>query len=188
MTVRKPLHRIPQIQSLDDFIGYVGSELANSMTFHSCLALESRAGTEAIFLTPPADVTADLLINVVVALTTATRAHRVFVAYHADLTGMLGTKYGQLGKHQAIFFESNSERSHPFVFCKLDAETPEWKIIELCRMIEPDKYNGILFSDLHHVIGSSKAENNVLHARAFLEKWPGDLEWDWESHDEQIRH
>ena len=188
MTVRKLLYRIPQLQSLDDFIGHVGSELANSTTFHSCLALESRAGTEAVFLTPPADVTPNLLINVVFALTTATRAHRVFVAFHADLTGMLGTKYGPLGNHQAVFFESNAERSHPFVFCKLDADTPEWKIIELCRMVEPDKYKGILFSDLHHVIGASKDENDVLGARAFLEKWPGDLTWDWEAYNEQLSH
>ena len=184
MPVNKLLKPISNLQSLDDFINYVGYEIAHMIKFFSCLALESKAGTESIFFMPSAGDGPDALVRTAIALTIATRAHQAFVAYQTDLTGVLGDGYGQLGKHQAVFFGSNSERSHPFVFCKLDADTPEWKIVKITEMNEPDKYKSIILSDLHQDIGvGSKDESYVRRARASLESWRGDVGWDWKRYD-----
>jgi hypothetical protein len=184
MPVNKLLKPISNLQSLDDFINYVGYEIAHMVKFFSCVALESKAGTESIFFMPSAGDGPDALIRTAVALTVATRAHRAFVAYQTDLSGVMGGRYGPLGTHQAVFFGSNSERSHPFVFCKLDADTPEWKITEIARMNDPDKYKSIILSDLHQDIASgSKDKDYVFRARASLERWRDDVEWDWERYD-----
>jgi hypothetical protein len=183
MTVNRLLQSLPTLQSIDVFISYVSNQVARGADFYSCLALESKAGTESIFFWPSPGDGPDALIKTAVALTVATRAHRVFVGRYADLAKNTADDK-QLGKHQAVFFESNSERSHPFVFCKFDLTAAGWHMGKVEAINEPDTFKSIALSDLHQDIAAgSKDQAYVLRARASLEKWRDDVEWGWKRYD-----
>jgi hypothetical protein len=178
----KMLLPIQELTTLDSFKNFVEESLRGHTGFHVCAAFVSEAGTEFAFFTPSDGDGPDAAYRTIAALVVAAKARRVFVGYAANLEPILGSKFGDLGRHQAIFFTADSKSSHPYEFCKLVLLDGDWRIEHICILSEEDENSQIFMSDIYQYVAEQSAEY-ISVARKSIEEWRPDLNWEWSSYD-----
>ena len=176
------LELVTPFKDVDEFQKFSRERLTGMTGFFLCIGIETKNKTEFAFFTPSEGDGPEVAFRTTAALCVALKAQKIFLGYAANLDAVFGDRFGDLGSHQAIFFVSDSDKSHPYQFCKLESSGPQWLIKNICVLDEPDLNNQVFMSDVYQYL-KNQTDDYVQVARKSLEDWRPDIDWQWPSYD-----